>query len=90
MPRFDDSDEDFYGEDDDVFADLEDGADFVDEVEPTAKCSNCGFEMLEIAHQCPRCRELQTREFSPSSTQPRWVYLTALILLIALVWCIFR
>jgi len=89
MPRFDDSDDDFYGEDDDVYADLKDDEDFADE-EPTIECSNCGCEMLEIAHQCPRCGELPTREFRQTSTQPRWVYLTALILLIALVWCIFR
>ena len=90
MPRFDDSDNDFYGEDDDAYADLEDGADFESETEPTVECSNCGFEMLEIIHQCPRCGELVTREFRETSTQPRWVYLTALILLIALVWLIFR
>lgn len=89
MPRFDDSDDDFYGEDDDVYADLENGRDFADEEEPTIECPNCGCEMLEIAHQCPRCGELPTREFRHTSSQPRWVYLTALILLVALVWCIF-
>lgn len=90
MPRFDDSDDDFYGEDDEVYADLEDGENFTDDEEPTVECSNCGFEFLEIVPQCPRCGELPTREFRQTSTQPRWVYLTALILLIALVWCIFR
>ena len=90
MPRFDDSDDDFYGEDDEVYADLEVGKDFADDDEPTIECPNCGCEMLEMVHQCPRCGELPTREFQQTSTQPRWVYLTALILLIALVWCIFR
>lgn len=89
MPRFDDSDDDFYG-DDDVYADLEGASEFAADEEPTVQCSHCGFEMLEIIHQCPRCGELTTREFRETSTQPRWVYLTALILLIALVWLIFR
>lgn len=88
MPRFDESDDDFYGEDDDAYADLDDAADDPDD-EPTVRCSNCGFERLEIIHQCPRCGELPTREFNPTSTQPQWVYVTALILLIALVWLIF-
>jgi uncharacterized paraquat-inducible protein A len=89
MPRFDESDDDFYGEDDDAYADLDDEADEPDDDEPTVQCSNCGFERLEIIHQCPRCGELPTREFNPTSTQPQWVYVTALILLIALVWLIF-
>ena len=53
MPRFDDSDDDFYGEDDDIYADLKDDEDFADE-EPTIECSNCGCEMLEIAQVLER------------------------------------
>ena len=89
MPRFEDSDDDFYS-DDDVYAELEGESDLADDEEPTVQCSHCGFEMLEMVPQCPRCGELPTREFRHTSTQPHWVYLTALILLIALVWSIFR
>lgn len=64
----------------DEFDDLDDG-ESDDDNEPTVVCSNCGFEMLEIVYQCPRCGEIPSREFRQSSTQPRWVILTAFVLL---------
>ena len=86
MPRFhDDWDEEFQ-DDDDVYSEFEDQSD--DDEEPTVLCSNCGFEMLEIVYQCPRCGEIPSREVLKSSTQPRWVIFTALLLLGLLLWWI--
>ena len=89
MSRFDDSDEEFYGDDDDVYAEMDDDSRSATDDEPTVACPNCGYEMLEIAHQCLRCGEIPTREFVPRSTQPRWVILTALLLLGIMLFCIF-
>jgi len=91
MPRFYDSDDDFP---DDEFAgddlDSDDGefdnSEFDDEEEPTIECPQCGFEMLEIAYQCPRCGEIPSREFRQTTSQPRWVILTALLCLGLLLW----
>ncbi|MDA1229254.1 MAG: hypothetical protein O2856_00640, partial [Planctomycetota bacterium] len=89
MPRFDDSDDEFYSSDDDVYADLDGNSECDDDDEPTIRCPHCGFERLEIVYQCPRCGEIPTQEFRQSSTQPRWVIFTALILLGILLWSIF-
>jgi uncharacterized paraquat-inducible protein A len=80
---------------DEEFDDQFDVAEFDDEgvdhdSEPTVTCSNCGFEVLEIAYQCPRCGEIPTREFRQATNQPRWVVLTALLLLGLLTWWILR
>ena len=83
MPRFDEEFEDEY-DDDNEFDDSASG----DELEPTVVCSNCGFEMLEIVYQCPRCGEIPTHEFRKTTTQPRWVVLTSLMLLGLLLWWI--
>jgi len=88
MPRFDDSDDEFYSSDDDVYDELENDTEFDDE-EPTVKCSHCGCERLEIVYQCPRCGEIPTREFREFTTQPLWIVITALILLGILLWGIF-
>ena len=72
--------------------DDEDFDDFDDAVgdEPTMRCSHCGFEMLEIAWQCPRCGEIPTAEFRQTSTQPRWVMVTALLVLGSMLWWLLR
>jgi uncharacterized paraquat-inducible protein A len=86
MPRFHDDSADEFQDDDDVYAEFEDQSD--DDEEPTVLCSNCGFEMLEIVYQCPRCGEIPSREARKSSTQPRWVIVTAAMLLGLLLWWI--
>lgn len=87
MPRFHDDSDDEFQDDDDVYSEFEDQSDD-DEEEPTVLCSNCGFEMLEIVYQCPRCGEIPSREVLKPSTQPRWVIFTALLLLGVLLWWI--
>ena len=85
MSHFDDEIEDEYVDD---FPETDANPELDDDDEPTVMCSNCGFEMLEIAWQCPRCGEIPTAEFHQKSTQPRWVFLTALILLVSILWWI--
>lgn len=68
-------DEDF----DDEIADYGDSDS--DEDEPTVKCANCGFDMLEIVLECPRCGEYASKESHRQSSQPRWVLLTAFLCL---------
>lgn len=85
MPRFSDDLHDEFRDDDDVYEEFDETPD--DDDEPTVLCSNCGLEMLEIVYQCPRCGEIPSREFRKNSTHPRWVIITALMLLAALlVW----
>jgi len=86
MSRFDDDSDDEFQDDDDVYSEFDDSADSDDE--PTVLCSNCGCEMLEIVYHCPRCGEIPSREFLKSSTQPRWVIFTAVMLLGVLLWWI--
>ena len=88
MPRFNDSSSHEFQDDDEVYSGIDDEyeSDQDDGVEPTVLCSSCGFEMLEIAYQCPRCGEIPSREFRQTSTQPRWVIFTALLLLGVLLW----
>ena len=86
MPRFHDDANDEFQDDDDVYSEFDDQSH--DEDEPTVVCSNCGFEMLEIVYQCPRCGEIPSREFVRTTTQPRWVIFTALMLLVLLLWWI--
>ena len=86
MPCFNPSSDDEFTEDDTEWDDAEfDDSEFDDD-EPTIECSECGSEMLEIAHQCPRCGEIPTREFRPTTSQPRWVIFTALVCLGMLFW----
>jgi len=77
MPHFRDDSDDEFQDDDDVYSEFDETPDD----EPTIRCSSCGVEMLEIVYQCPRCGEIPSREFHKTSTQPRWVFYTALILL---------
>ena len=85
MPRFNDDLDDEFLDDDDVYSELDN--EFGDDVEPTILCSRCGFEMLEIIYQCPRCGEIPSRELDKSSTQPQWVICTALVLVgVILCW----
>ena len=51
----------------------------------TFECPNCRREVYEQAEQCPRCGAYLSREDAPRSTHPRWIILTAILLLIALI-----
>ncbi len=87
MPRFNYSDDDFPDDDLDSDEGEFDNSEFDDdEEELTIECPQCGFEMLEIVHQCPRCGEIPSREFRQTTSQPPWVILTALVCLGLLLW----
>ncbi|MCA9011588.1 MAG: hypothetical protein KDB01_17670 [Planctomycetaceae bacterium] len=79
----DDGDEEDFDDFDEAVGDSNDD-------EPTIRCSHCGFEMLEIAWQCPRCGEIPTAEFRQTWTQPRWVIITALLVLGSMLWWLLR
>ena len=71
--EFDDADDD-YGDSDS------------DDEEPTVECANCGCEMLEIVLQCPRCGEYASKESHRHNRHPRWVLLTAILCLGAILY----
>ena len=55
--------------------------------EPVIPCPYCGEEMLEDSPQCPACRNYISAEDLPTTSQPLWVVLPAVVcLLIALGW----
>lgn len=83
MSYFDDETEDEYVDD---LPEGDPGVD--DEREPTVVCSNCGSEIPEIAWRCPKCGEIPTDEFGQTTTQPRWISVTVLILLGSILWWI--
>ena len=55
--------------------------------EPLIPCPYCGVEMLEESPQCPSCGNYISAEDLPTTSQPTWVILTAVVcLLLALGW----
>lgn len=56
-----------------------------DELAETVECPNCRREVYEFAEQCPRCGAYLSREDAPRSNHPRWIVITAVVLLAALV-----
>jgi hypothetical protein len=55
--------------------------------EPLVPCPYCGVEMLEESPQCPSCGNYISAEDLPTTSQPTWVILTAVVcLLLALGW----
>ena len=50
-------------------------------------CPYCGEEMLEDSPQCPSCGNYISAEDLPTTSQPLWVILTAIVcLILALGW----
>lgn len=47
-------------------------------------CPYCGASIYDDAVQCPKCGEYLSREERSSPTQPKWILVTAAILLAAL------
>lgn len=81
MPQSNEFDDEYLDEDGDEYGDADD-----DGIEPTVECPHCGSEMLEISHQCPICGEIPSREFRHTTSQPRWVVITAAACLGLLLW----
>lgn len=76
MTRYQDDDRD-----DPADADMD--ADSADE--GTVACPNCGREIYETAEQCPKCRQYVSCEEHASRFLPRWVVVTAIVLIAASV-----
>ncbi len=75
----DDWDDDSYGDDD-----ASDSGEHED-LEPTVPCPYCGFEMLEVCVQCPSCGQYPSNEDSNRNPKPRWIILTAIVCLAAIL-----
>ncbi len=75
--------EDTWEDESNQWDDDEDFADEDDE-EPTILCPYCRAEMWEEAPQCPECGEYLSVEDRQArhEWQPRWIVLTALMLLL--------
>ena len=81
-------------EDDD--RDDPDGSDMDDEKDgdfdsATQECPHCGEEISEYAEQCPACdRYLSKEDVPPRTEHPRWVVVTAIVLLVPMLYAILR
>jgi hypothetical protein len=83
-----DDDEDWQSSSDDDSYDADDDYDDMPD-EPTVECPYCGFEMLEVCVQCPKCGQYPSKEDSLQRSQPMWVVLTAVLTILAIVFWIF-
>jgi hypothetical protein len=84
-PAHEDDYEDDDSEDDFESPDAYDADDPDDEdAGDTVTCPHCRREISDMAEQCPRCGQYLSEEENPSPTFPRWVVVTALLLLAAI------
>jgi hypothetical protein len=57
----------------------------------TEECPHCGEEISEYAQRCPACDRYLSREDAPPPNQhPRWVIVTALIILVPMLYALVR
>ena len=77
----DEDDEDSWGVDDEVDED--------DDVD-TMPCPYCGAAIYDDAVRCPKCDQYLSDEDRTTTNQPRWIIVTALVVLVALVWAYLR
>lgn len=83
--------EDEADDDEDAFDDEPwDAADDDDADGDTLPCPYCGAAIYDDAVRCPKCGEYLSREERPSPSQPKWVVITVLILLIAVAMAYLR
>jgi len=77
-----DADEDFYiGSDDDSNEDT--GSDSADD--DTVACPYCRAAMYAGAEQCGRCKKYIEDDALAESGKPRWIIVTAIIILVAFI-----
>lgn len=76
---------------------MHDDEDDFDDPEPddgdegTVPCPYCGEEMLEDSPRCPSCGNYISGEDAPAEKKPRWIMITAVILLVLfLAWAVNR
>ena len=86
----DEDDEDDDGEAPDP-SDMDDDPADDDFAGATEECPHCGAEISEYAQQCPACDRYLSKEDAPPRTDhPRWVVITAIILLVPMIYAILR
>jgi hypothetical protein len=78
-------DDDFEDEDDESWdADDEEGDDDSDDGDDdTIPCPYCGRQIYEDAVRCPKCERYLSDEDRTTTSKPRWVIVTAIIVLAA-------
>jgi ribosomal protein L37E len=91
MGRHSVADEDYEDDDDD-----DDDDDFEapeafdrdggDEDDDVVECRRCGREISAMAEQCPKCGTYVSEEEAPRSSFPKWVIVTAAVLVALMIW----
>jgi hypothetical protein len=73
-------------------SDIEDGRDEDDEAGgATDECPYCGADVYEFAEKCPSCGQYLSKEDAPPrSGHPRWVVITAIVLLVPMLYAILK
>jgi hypothetical protein len=56
----------------------------------TRQCVHCGADVYEFADRCPHCGGFAFEQGPGRTNHPRWVVVTALILLVLLVYLVAR
>ena len=57
----------------------------------TEECPHCGEEISEYAQKCPACDRYLSMEDAPARTEhPRWVVITAIVILVPMLYAILR
>lgn len=61
---------------------------FEDDEQDVVECMHCGAEIYEDAERCPHCENYQTDFGQTATSQPRWVVLTAVLLLLGIAYMV--
>jgi hypothetical protein len=56
-----------------------------DEFAETIECPHCGADVYEFLEKCPQCGDYVNRTDSPTTRHPRWIPITALIILASML-----
>jgi predicted nucleic acid-binding Zn ribbon protein len=57
----------------------------------TAPCPHCRRQIYADAERCPHCGQyLSEEDTPPTATKPLWVVVLAVLLLLVLVWSLWR
>lgn len=75
---------------DDESPDYDEDFDFGDDEYETIDCPHCGSAIYEDAPACPHCGNYLTDSDRVGRTQPLWVILTAIFLLMIFVYALVR
>jgi len=72
-------------------SDMDDEADDASDESATEECPHCGEEISEYAQKCPACDRYLSKEDAPARTEhPRWVVITAIVILVPMLYAILR